>query len=148
MTRPLTFVCHLVPMNGDRDRLGSVEARWNDYVGTAAADDADAILKTRSLYEIVGLDRDRWTIVGIDFSLSDSDEHVVAYAADREVTSTGESSEDAHLTVTAFHLGASGPLHGFLTEVFKRVSVRLLATSVRDRELVVDEHTNLGEGEA
>ena len=25
-------------MNGERNRLGSVEARWNDYVGTAAAD--------------------------------------------------------------------------------------------------------------
>jgi hypothetical protein len=43
-------------------RLGSAQARWNDYVGTAAADDAAAILAIRSLHEVVSLDRDRWTI--------------------------------------------------------------------------------------
>ena len=56
-------------MHGEPGRLGSAQARWNDYVGTAAADDTTAILDARSLYEIVGLDR--WAIVGIDFSLAD-----------------------------------------------------------------------------
>ena len=111
--------------------------------GTAAADDADAILDTRSLYEIVGLDRDRWTIVGIDFSLTDSEDHVVAYAVDRAPTSSREPSEDDHLAVTAFHLATSVRLHEFLRAVFKRISVRLLSTSVRDRELIVAEHANL-----
>ena len=123
-------------------RLGSAHVQWNDYVGTAAADDAAAILDTRSLYEVVGLDRDRWAIVGFDFSLADSVDHVVAYAVDRASTSRTRPSEDGHLSVTAFHLGTSVGLHEFLKEVFKRVSVRLLATSVSDRELVVAEHTN------
>jgi hypothetical protein len=130
-------------MHGEPSRLGSAQAQWNDYVGTAAADDADAILDTRSLYEIVGLDRDRWTIVGIDFSLADSEDHVVAYAVDRASIANRAPSEDGHLSVTAFHLATSLRFHESLKEVFKRVSVRLLSTAVRDRELVVAEHTNL-----
>ena len=70
-------------MLGGHGRLGSAQVRWNDYVGTAAADDADALLNTRSLYEIAGVDRDRWTIAGIDFSMGSSSEHVVVYAIDR-----------------------------------------------------------------
>ena len=143
MTKPLTFTCHRVVMHGEPDRLGSAQARWNDYVGTAAADDADAILDTRSLYEIVGLDRDRWAIVGVDFSLADSADHVVVYAEDRGSTSTGDPADDGHLPVTAFHLTPSRRLDEFLKEVFKRVSVRLLSASVRHRELVVAAHTNL-----
>ena len=130
-------------MHGETSRLGSAQAKWNDYIGTAAADDADAILDTRSLHEIVGLDRDRWTIVGIDFSLADSEDHVIAYAVDRSSVSSTEPSEEGYLSVTAFHLGSSVRLHEFLNEVFKRVSVRLLSTSVSGRELVVADHTNL-----
>jgi hypothetical protein len=76
-------------MNSMQSRLGSAQVRWNDYVGTAAADDADAVLDTRSLYEIAGLDRDRWTIVGIDFTLDDAQEIVVIYAADRDDAGVG-----------------------------------------------------------
>jgi hypothetical protein len=121
---------------------GSVRrrARWNDYVETAAADDADALLDTRSLYEIVGLDREGWTIVGIDFSLDAPSHHVVAYAVGRALA---EPLSDEHLPVTAFHLGTSARLHEFLREVFKRVSVRLLSATAGHRELLVAEHRNL-----
>ena len=44
--------------------LGPASARWNDYVGTVAADDADALLNSRSVYELADIDRDRWTILG------------------------------------------------------------------------------------
>jgi hypothetical protein len=47
---------------------------------------------------------------------------------------------DDHLPVTAFHLVTSMCLHEALKLVFKRVSVRLLSTSVKDQELVVDKH--------
>ena len=144
MTKPLTSGCHCVPMHGEPGPLGSAQARWNDYIGTAAADDADAILDTRSLYEIVGIDRDRWAIVGIDFSLADSADHVVVYAEDRTASSTGEVADDAHVQVTAFHLTPSQRLDEFLKEVFKRVSVRLLSASLHHREFVVAEHTTLG----
>ena len=51
-------------------------------MGTAAADDADAVLATRSLYAIAGLDRERWTIVGLDLALGEAS-GVVVYAVDR-----------------------------------------------------------------
>ena len=124
-------------MDGEPRRLGSAQARWNDYIGTAAADDADAILETRSLYEIVGLDRDRWAIVGIDFSLADSADHVVVYAEERSATSAGAPAEADRILVTAFHLTTSRRLDDFLKEVFKRLSVRLLTASTGNRELVV-----------
>ena len=75
--------------------------------------------RPRSVYEVVGLDRDRWTIVGFDFSLADSEDHVVAYAVDRASTSSTGPWEDGHLLVTAFHLRTS-VLHKFLKEVFNR----------------------------
>jgi hypothetical protein len=133
---------HRVVMHGESDRLGSAQARWNDYVGTAAADDADAILDTRSLYEIVGLDRDRWAIVGVDFSLADSSDHVVVYAEDRGSTSTGAPADDGHLPVTAFHLTPSRRLDEFLK---RGVQAGLGQAAVRVREApgARPEHTNL-----
>jgi len=127
-------------MHGEPRRLGSAQTRWNDYVGTAAADDADAILDARSLYEIVGLDRDRWAIVGIDFSLEAASDHVVVYAMDRASAASEKPLDDRPLPVTAFHLGTSLRLDEFLREVFKRVSVRLLSTAAGHRELLVAEH--------
>ena len=43
--------------------LGPVSAQWNDYVGTAAADEALAVHNKPSLYQLANLDRDRWAIV-------------------------------------------------------------------------------------
>ena len=42
-----------------------------------------ALLATRSLYEISDLDRDLWTIVGMDFSRGTASEQVVICAMDR-----------------------------------------------------------------
>lgn len=127
-------------MLGEKSRLGSAQVRWNDYVGTAAADDADALLNRRSLYEIAGLDRERWTIVAVDFSLGTSADPLVVYATRR----SGDQSVDAEaevgsLPVTAFHLGGSVQLDQFLAEAFQRVSVRLLSSGISGRDLVVDE---------
>ena len=36
-------------------RLEAAHARWNDYLGSAAADDAQALLDRPSLYEIASL---------------------------------------------------------------------------------------------
>jgi hypothetical protein len=121
---------------GVASRLGSAQVRWNDYVGTAAADDADAVLNSRSLYELAGLDRDRWTIVGIDFSTGFPSERVVVYALDR--ASEASSPAAVHeLAVTAFDLGTSVQLEEFLREAFRRISVRLLSTAVDGNEVVV-----------
>jgi len=110
-------------------------------VGTAAADGADAVLDTRSLYEVAGLDRDRWTIVGIDFTLDDAAELVVVYAADR--ADNVESADAEEVAVTGFHLAPSTQLNAFLREAFKRVSVRLLSSVVADKQLVVADRAQL-----
>jgi hypothetical protein len=129
-------------MAGEHSRLGSAQVRWNDYLGTAAADDADALLNTRSLYEIAGLDRDRWAIVGIDFSLGSASEPLVVYGMER-TADEDEQEAGERVAVTAFHLGSSVRLDQFLSEAFQRVSVRLVAGVVKDKELVVAEHAQL-----
>ena len=125
--------------------LGPASVRWNDYLGTAAADDADAISQTRSLYELSGLDRERWTIVGIDVTLWEQQRSVTVYALDR-LTYQVESHDDidelsrsqGNLPVTAFHLTSPAQVDGFLSAAFTRVVVRLLARGVRDEQLLVE----------
>lgn len=119
-------------MFGTHRPLGSAQVRWNDYVGTAAADDADAVLATPSLYELTGLDRELWIIVAIDLSMG-SPEHVIVYAAD----STQDLAESEAVRVTAFHLEKSVRLHEFMENAFKRVSVRLLSSRVSGSQLLV-----------
>ncbi len=128
-------------MDGEQGRLGSAQVRWNDYVGTAAADDADTVMDGRSLYEIAGVDRERWRIVGLDFSRGAIADHVVFYAMDQ----TGpvvELAESDEVPVTAFHVGGSARLDQLLTEAFKQFSVRLLSSTVSDKSLVVTEHSH------
>ncbi len=133
-------------MFGEQGRLGAARVRWNDYVGTAAADDADALLNTRSLYEIAALDRDRWRIVAIDFSMGFASKQVVVYAVDRAPQELSGEAVDG-VTVTAFDLGSSVELDEFLDEAFQRVSVRLLSSAVRGQDLLVAEHTRPAEAQ-
>ena len=88
-------------------QLGAAHARWNDYLGTAAADDSVPLLNSRSLYEIAALDRGRWTIVGIEASLADTSEQVVVYAVDRSKPVPDDEASLQEISVTAFHLGPS-----------------------------------------
>ena len=117
-------------------RLGSAQVLWNDYVGTAAADDAGVVLDSRSLYEIADLDRDHWAIVGMDLSLGGPEDPVVVYAFDRSAGPEDPEEVD-ELAVQAFRLAASTRLDDFLREAFQRVSVRLVSTMVVGKQLVV-----------
>ena len=125
-------------MDGVGSRLGSAQARWNDYLGTAAADDAAALLASRSLYQISGLDRDRWTIIGMDLFRGVASEQVVIYATDR-ITVHADGPDPEEVKVTAIHLGQSTALDSFLQEAFNQVSVRLVSSAWRDKHLVVGE---------
>ena len=118
-------------------RLGSAQVLWNDYVGTAAADDAGVVLESRSLYEIADLDRDHWAIVGMDLSLGGTDDPVVVYAFNRSAGPEVPEEVD-ELAVQAFPLAASTRLDDFLREAFQRVSVRLVSSMVVGKQLVVD----------
>lgn len=123
--------------------LGSAQARWNDYRGTVAADDAIALLGSRSLYEIAGLDRSRWAIVGIDAGLPAATEHVVVYATDRTAEAEESQQSSEELGVTAFHLSPSTHVDQFLHEAFQRLSIRLVSTLASEHDLRVDTHVVL-----
>ena len=62
--------------------LGPASARWNDYVGTVAADSVEAALGRPSLYELAQIDRNRYTIVGIELNV-DGATIATIYAIDR-----------------------------------------------------------------
>src|SRR5512133_3019030 len=44
--------------------LGPASTNFDDYLGTVATDDGEAVLYEPSLYELADLDRDRHTIFG------------------------------------------------------------------------------------
>lgn len=124
--------------------LGPATAGWSDYVGTAAAQDAVASLGSASLYELAEVDRERWTILGIDIAVHETTA-VTVYAFDRRthgVVSIDEIErlgwESGQIPVTAFPVSA-GRVEAFVEEAFTRLSIRLVARSVRDQALVVDD---------
>ena len=124
--------------------LGPATAGWSDYVGTAAAEDAVATLGSPSLYELAGVDRERWTILGIDISVDETTE-VTVYAFDRRshaVVSIEEIErlgwESGQIPVTAFPV-ADAHVEAFVDDAFTRLSVRLVARPGRDQRLVVQD---------
>lgn len=128
------FMCHLLPMDDERLVLGPADARWNDWVGTAAADDAPAVAGQASLYSIAGVDRDRWTIVGMDLSRWEQTHRVVVYAVDRnQPEQAGE--EDSPLT--ALPLPDSVRMEDFLAKAFQGISIRLMSRLHPGRRLPV-----------
>lgn len=114
--------------------LGPADARWNDYVGTAAADDAPAVGGVASLYSIAGVDRDRWTIVGMDVSRWEQNHRVVVYAVDREL-SAQEGEEEPPLT--ALRLPDSVSMEDFIARAFQGISIRLMSRLHQGRRLPV-----------
>jgi hypothetical protein len=124
--------------------LGPATAGWSDYVGTAAAEDAIATLGSPSLYELAGVDRERWTILGIDIAVDRTTE-VTVYAFDRQsqaVVSVEEIErlgwESGQIPVTAFPVDET-QVEAFIEDAFKRLSIRLVARAVRDQALVVQD---------
>ncbi|WP_375430684.1 hypothetical protein [uncultured Friedmanniella sp.] len=123
--------------------LGPAAVRWNDYIGTAAADDADALIERPSLYELAGVDRGRFTIVGIDLTIWETATTVQVYAVDRvahqleshaDIEELGRSQGE--IPVVEFGI-PSQQVEEFLSDAFKRISLRLIARGVREHQLVV-----------
>ena len=130
-------------MQAERRVLGPAEVRWNDYVGTAAADDADAVLDRPSLYELAGVDRGRYTIVGVDLTIWEDTTTATVYAVDRvgeRLETHGDldtlARERGEIPVVEFRL-PSQAVEEFLDDAFKRISLRLVARGVREHQLVV-----------
>lgn len=141
-------------MGETTEALGSASAYWNDYVGTAAADDAAAVLSAPSLYQMAGLDRDRWTIVSIDIERADAEHRVTVYACDRQQDGLAGQADLADLgrqsgglPVTAFHLDDPDRVEVFRLEAFKRLAIRLTARGLADTRLTVSRHEQLSVAE-
>jgi len=132
-------------MDVHRRVLGPAAVRWNDYVGTAAADDADVLLERPSLYEVAGIDRGRYTLLGVDLTIWEASTTVSVYAVDRlehglethaDIEELGRTRGE--IPVTEFVLPAQH-VEEFLEHAFKRITLRLVSRGVREQELVVVE---------
>jgi hypothetical protein len=125
--------------------LGPVRTNFNDYVGTVAADDAEAVLDRPSLYELAKIDRDRYTVLGIDLRVDGSTTASI-YAIDRvehrislngnDIVELGQSWGE--IPVVQFNLPEPN-VEDFIRHAFKRISVRLVTQALRDQVLVVTE---------
>ena len=130
-------------VTNDSMALGAVSVQYDDYLGTAAADDADAMLSGRSLYQMVGLDREQWLIVSIELASSQQSERISVYAVDRyrhPIHSLAEidgQPDLAGVPVVAFDLPDSVRVHEFVAEAFQRISVRLTTHAVAGHPLNV-----------
>jgi hypothetical protein len=73
-------------------------ARTNNVMTTVAADDAEAVLDRPSLYELAQIDRDRYTIVGIDLRVDGPTTAIATvYAIDRREHSIARQADVAEL---------------------------------------------------
>jgi hypothetical protein len=124
--------------------LGPANTRFNDYVGSVAADDAEAIKDRPSLYELARIDRDRFTIVGIDLTV-DGPTTATVYAIDRieqavlrqsEIVELGETRGE--IPVVPFDIPKPN-VEDFIRHAFMRISVRLVTQDLHDQVLVVIE---------
>jgi hypothetical protein len=122
--------------------LGPATTNSNDYLGTVAADDAEAVMYEPSLYELGDLDRDRYTVLAVDLKVEgrttatvdaiDRVEHSDALAS--EIAERGQGQGD--VPDVAFDLPEASA-EEFIRRAFSRISVRLVIQPLRDHALVV-----------
>jgi hypothetical protein len=139
-----TFVWDRVAMEPRGEVLGPASTRFNDYIGTVAADDAEVIMDRPSLYELARIDRDHYTIVGIDLNV-DGPATATVYAIDRvaqevvrpaEIIELGRSRGE--VPVVPFDIPEPN-VEEFIRHAFRRISVRLVTHDLGDQVLVVME---------
>jgi hypothetical protein len=126
--------------------LGPASTNFNDYLGTVAADDAEAVMDEPSLYELADLDRDRYTILAVDLTVEGHTTATV-YAIDRvqhpdalssEIAERGQNQGD--VPVVPFDLPEASA-ERFMRRAFSRISVRFVTRPLRDHALVITELT-------
>jgi hypothetical protein len=120
-------------MEDERLVLGPADARWNDYVGTVAADDVPAVGGVASLYSVAGVDRVRWTIVGMDVSRWEQSHRIVVYAVDRQQDQEGEEEP----SLTALRVPDSVSMEDFIARAFQGISIRHMSRLHQGRRLPV-----------
>jgi hypothetical protein len=133
--------------------LGPASTRFNDYIGTVAADDAEAIMDQPSMYELAQIDRNHYTIVGIDLNV-DGPATATVYAIDRvtqgvvrpaEIVESGQSRSE--IAVVPFDIPEPN-VEDFIRHAFRRISVRLMTQDLQDQVFVVIESQQAEDNEA
>src|SRR4029453_2353852 len=131
-------------MESREGALGPATTRFSDYVGTVEADDAEAVLGRPSLYELANIDRDRYTIVGMDLVVDDSKTATV-YPFARCGLSVGRLDEIIELgqrrgeiPVVRFDIPEID-VRDFIRYAFRRISVRFLTQPLPAQCLVAGE---------
>ena len=120
--------------------LGPATTRFNDYMGTVAADDAEAVKERPSLYELARVDRTRYTIVGIDLKV-DGPAAATVYAVDRiehAVRRPSDSDSRGEIPFVPFDI-PEPHVEDFIRHAFRRISVRLVKQDLLQQVLVVTE---------
>ena len=115
------------------DSTAPAATRWNDYVGTVAADDPAAIVGSKSMYELTDLDRDRWIIVGLDITVTATAPRVTVFAADNKDARHHVEDlldPDGALPVTAHSIVDRDRVQAILDEGFGSLAIRLRPRSV------------------
>ena len=130
--------------------LGPASTRFNDYIGTVAADDAEAVKDRPSLYELAQIDRDRFTIVAMDLKV-DGQATATVYAIDRveqpvvrsaDIADSGEAK--GGIPVLPFKVPEPN-VEDFIRYAFRRISVRLVTRDLGDKVLTVIEPRQAGD---
>ena len=140
-------------MDPQRRALGPATTRFTDYVGTVAADDAEAVMDRPSLYELAQIDRDRYTIVGIELNV-DGPTTAAVYAFDRSVHSVARLEEIVELGLSRGQIPVlrfdipEVDAGEFIRHAFRRISVRLVIQDLRDQPLIVSEPSSAQADEA
>ena len=133
-----------VMTSADVALLGPACTYWNDFVGTAAADELDASDASESIYQLARLSPCRWIIAAVGICLNDDWCRVVVYAFDREPAEASSyadllevADQYGELPVVAFELALPSDHYLNLGRLFRRVTLRLVARGLKDVPLVV-----------
>ena len=133
--------------------LGPATTNFNDYVGTVAADDAEAVMDRPSLYELAQIDRDRYTIVGIELNV-DGPTTAAVYAFDRLEHSIARLEEIVELGLSRGEIPVvrfdipEMDAGDFISHAFRRISVRLVIQDLRDQAPMVSDPNSAKADEA
>jgi hypothetical protein len=122
--------------------LGPATTNFNDYLGTVAADDAEAVLYEPCPHELVDLDRDRYTILAVDLRVEGRTTATV-YATDRVSHPDAVPSEigvrcpnQCDVPMVRFDLPEASA-EEFIRHAFSRISIRLVTQPLHDHAVVV-----------
>jgi hypothetical protein len=133
--------------------FGPATTGFNDYVGTIAADDAEAVMDRPSIYELAQIDRDRYTILGIELSV-DGPTTAAVYAFDRLEHSVARLDDIVELGLSRGEIPVVRfdipeiDAGAFIRQAFRRISVQLVIQVLRDQTLMVSEPSSARADEA